>query len=94
MTSGSQPLSPEYWVIMKHGQSCREANEQIGSLAMFDVYGKIARCLLSLGKTQGIRTKNHLVVQNKPSNRDSAIWWGARGKPLVVPCKYYNEVAT
>lgn len=57
--------------IMKHLTTrLREANEQIGSLAMFDVYGKIARCLLSLGKTQGIRTKNHLVVQNKPSNRD------------------------
>jgi len=59
------------WKIMKHLTSrLREANEQIGSLAMFDVYGKIARCLLGLAKTQGIRTATHLVVQNRPSLRD------------------------
>jgi len=59
------------WKIMKHlSARLREANEQIGSLAMFDVYGKIARCLLSLAKTQGLRTKAHLVIHNRPSLRD------------------------
>lgn len=54
--------------ILKYVSSrLRQANEQIRSLAMFDVYGRLARCLLNLAQTQGLRTTQHILIKDRPT---------------------------
>ena len=48
----------------------RDTNDQIRSLSMFDVYGKILHCLVKLGGQRGIRQKNGLLLQPRPSNHE------------------------
>ena len=46
----------------------READRKIESLALFDVYGRLARTLLQLAKEKNGR----LVIENKPTHQDLA----------------------
>ena len=64
------PLALKILKYLSH--RLKQANEQIRTLVMFDVYGRIARCLLNLIETQGIQTKQNLVLCNRPSFQDLA----------------------
>ena len=55
-------------------QRLRQADRQIGSLALMDVYGRVAHALLDFAVDQG---HGELVVQEKISRQDLARMVGA-----------------
>lgn len=54
-------------ILKNLSQRLRRTNEQIRSLVMFDIYGRIGRCLINLAETQGGRTNGQFFVPNRPS---------------------------
>lgn len=62
-----------YQVLVGLVKRLREADRKIESLALFDVYGRLARTLLQLAKEENGR----LVIENKPTHQDLANMIGA-----------------
>jgi CRP-like cAMP-binding protein len=50
----------------------RKANHQISTLALLDVYGRVARVLQELGEEEGKRLKDGRVVVRRPTHMDIA----------------------
>ena len=50
----------------------RKADEMIGSLALLDVSGRVARFLLDLGKAEGQEERGGIVVPNRPTHQEIA----------------------
>jgi len=69
----------------------READEQIRSLAMFDIYGRIAQCLLRLGNDQGKRIGGNLVIYNRPSFQELANMIGCSRETVSRAMKVLQE---
>ena len=59
-------------VLLTLSKRVREVSEQLRSMSMFDVYGRIIRCLIRLSQHDGARPTSRLVIENRPSNRDLA----------------------
>ncbi len=50
----------------------RKADEMIGSLALLDVAGRVARFLLELAKEEGIQEAGGMVVSHRPTHQEIA----------------------
>lgn len=50
----------------------RRADEIIGNLALLDVYGRLARILIDLGKRQGIHKDEGIVIKERPTQQELA----------------------
>lgn len=50
----------------------RKANHQISTLALLDVYGRVARVLAEIGEEEGKRLKDGRVVIRRPTHMDIA----------------------
>jgi CRP/FNR family transcriptional regulator, cyclic AMP receptor protein len=59
-------------ILKNLSQRLRRTNEQIRSLVMFDIYGRVGRCLVNLAETQGGRATGQLLVANRPSFQELA----------------------
>ena len=55
----------------------RKANHQIGSLALLDVYGRVASVLLDMAKESGVRLKDGRVCFRRPTHQEIANMIGA-----------------
>ena len=55
----------------------RKANHQIGSLALLDVYGRVAAVLLDMAKESGVRLKDGRVCFRRPTHQEIANMIGA-----------------
>lgn len=78
--------------ILKHlSERLRQANEQIRSLAMFDIYGRIAQCLLRLGQTQGQRLDGKLVITDRPSFQELSHMIGCSRETVSRAMKVLQE---
>ena len=56
--------------ILAHLVSClRQANDQLRTMAMFDIHGRVVRTLLRLGQEQGSREDARIVIEPRPSQR-------------------------
>lgn len=55
----------------------RKANHQIGSLALLDVYGRVARVLLDLAQEQGTRLRDGRISFRRPTHQEIANMIGA-----------------
>jgi len=55
----------------------RKANHQIGSLALLDVYGRVAGVLLDMAKESGIRLKDGRICFRRPTHQEIANMIGA-----------------
>ncbi len=78
--------------IMGHLASClRDADEQIKTLSMFDVYGGIIRCLLKLANQRGIREKKGIVIEPRPSNQVIAQMIGVSRETVSRAMKVLQE---
>ena len=53
-------------------QRLRKTTEQIRSLVMFDIYGRVGRCLLNLAETQGEQERGGFIIPNRPSFQELA----------------------
>ncbi len=55
----------------------RKANHQIGSLALLDVYGRVASVLLEMAKEDGTRLKDGRICFRRPTHQEIANMIGA-----------------
>lgn len=55
----------------------RKANHQIGSLALLDVYGRVAGVLLEMARDSGIRLKDGRIRFRRPTHQEIANMIGA-----------------
>lgn len=55
----------------------RKANHQIGSLALLDVYGRVARVLLDMAREHGVRQKDGRISFRRPTHQEIANMIGA-----------------
>lgn len=78
--------------ILKHlSERLRQADEQIRSLAMFDIYGRIAQCLLRLGETQGKRLDGKLVITDRPAFQELSHMIGCSRETVSRAMKVLQE---
>jgi len=54
----------------------RQATEQIRTLSMFDVHGRVLRCLLIMAQRQGQSTPTRMLIRPKPLVKDLALMIG------------------
>lgn len=59
-------------ILLALSKRVREVSDQLRSMSMFDVYGRIIRCFIRLSQHDEARPPSRLVVKNRPSNRDLA----------------------
>lgn len=69
----------------------RATDEQIRTLAMYDVYGRTIRCLIRLGREQGIRTKDGIVLKNRPTYPELASMIGSTRESVTRAIKALQE---
>ncbi len=54
--------------ILAHLVGClRRANDQIRTMAMFDIHGRVVRTLLRLAREQGMRENTRILIDPRPS---------------------------
>lgn len=59
--------------VMAHlAKTLRESHEQIRTLSMFDVYGRIVRCLLGMSRDRYSTEDSRIFVRPKPSHQELA----------------------
>jgi len=78
-------------ILKKISQRLRKTNEQIRSLVMFDIYGRIGRCLLNLAETQGGRANGQFLVPNRPSLQELAKMVGCSRETLSRAMKALKD---
>jgi len=78
-------------ILKQLSHRLRKTNEHIRSLVMFDIYGRIGRCLLNLAETQGERTNSQCVIPNRPSFQELAKMVGCSRETLSRAMKVLKE---
>lgn len=78
-------------ILKNLSQRLRKTNEQIRSLVMFDIYGRIGRCLLNLAETQGGRANGQFLVPNRPSMQELAKMVGCSRETLSRAMKTLKD---
>lgn len=69
----------------------RDLTEEIRSLTMFDIYGRVLRCLVRLGQTQGKREKATITLLSPPTNQDLARMIGCARESVSRAMKVLQE---
>ena len=59
-------------VMAQLARALRRASEQIRTLSMFDVYGRVLRCLLTMALDKGQNAKARMVIRPRPSMAELA----------------------
>jgi CRP/FNR family transcriptional regulator, cyclic AMP receptor protein len=78
-------------ILKNLSQRLRKTNENIRSLVMFDIYGRVGRCLLNLVEAQGGRANGQLLVQNRPSFQELAKMVGCSRETLSRTIKALKD---
>ncbi|HIA14500.1 MAG TPA: Crp/Fnr family transcriptional regulator [Nitrospirales bacterium] len=78
-------------ILITLSRRVREVSGQLRSMSMFDVYGRIVRCLIRLSQHDGERPTGRLVVENRPSNRDLAKMIGCTRESVSRAMKVLQE---
>jgi CRP/FNR family transcriptional regulator, cyclic AMP receptor protein len=79
-------------ILKNLSQRLRKVSEQVRSLVMFDMYGRVGRCLLNLAEFQeGVETHGHLVISNRPSFQELANMVGCSRETLSRTLKALKE---
>ena len=64
-------------ILVELSRRLRVADEKIGSLALLDVYGRIAGALLQIARSEGKVIGDRLVIDERPTQQDIASMAGA-----------------
>jgi CRP-like cAMP-binding protein len=78
-------------ILKNLSQRLRKTNEHIRSLVMFDIYGRVSRCLLNLAETQGGRANGQFLVPNRPSFQELANMVGCSRETLSRAIKALKD---
>jgi CRP-like cAMP-binding protein len=69
----------------------RRATEQIRSLSMFDVHGRVLRCLLVMAHQHGESTPTRIVIRPRPSLKDLALMIGCSRETVSRAIKVLKD---
>lgn len=72
-------------------QRLRRTDEQIADLVFFDVYGRVAKKLLELGRLHGIRTARGIEIKLPLTQQDLASLVGASRESVNKVMRFYRE---
>ena len=64
-------------ILVELSRRLRVADEKIGSLALLDVYGRIAGALLQIARTEGKVMGDRIIIDERPTQQDIASMAGA-----------------
>ncbi len=64
-------------ILVELSRRLRVADEKIGSLALLDVYGRIAGALLQIARTEGKVDGDRIIIDERPTQQDIASMAGA-----------------
>lgn len=79
-------------ILKNLSQRLRKVSEQVRSLVMFDMYGRVGRCLLDLAEFQdGVETHGQLLIFNRPSFQELANMVGCSRETLSRTLKALKE---
>ncbi len=79
-------------ILKNLSQRLRKVSEQVRSLVMFDMYGRVGRCLLNLAEFQdGVETHGQLLISNRPSFQELANMVGCSRETLSRTLKALKE---
>lgn len=79
-------------ILKNLSQRLRKVSEQVRSLVMFDMYGRVGRCLLNLAEFQdGVETHGQLLISNRPSFQELAKMVGCSRETLSRTLKALKE---
>ena len=79
-------------ILKNLSQRLRKVSEQVRSLVMFDMYGRVGRCLLNLAEFQdGVETHGQLLISNRPSFQELANMVGCSRETLSRTLKGLKE---
>lgn len=79
-------------ILKNLSQRLRKVSEQVRSLVMFDMYGRVGRCLLNLAEFQdGVETQGQLLISNRPSFQELANMVGCSRETLSRTLKALKE---
>ncbi|UCD83725.1 MAG: Crp/Fnr family transcriptional regulator [Deltaproteobacteria bacterium] len=59
-------------IMIEMSKRLRRADEKIGSLALLDVYGRIAQVLIQLAKSEEGGTKKAIIIKKRPTHQEIA----------------------
>ena len=59
-------------IFAEMSRRMRRADERIGNLILLDVYGRIARFLLDLARTDGAKVEGGIMIEKRPTQQDIA----------------------
>jgi CRP/FNR family cyclic AMP-dependent transcriptional regulator len=63
-------------IMAKLARGLRKATEQVRSLSMFDVHGRMLRALLIMAQEQGETNRSRMVIRPQPAIKDLALMCG------------------
>lgn len=79
-------------ILKNLSQRLRKVSEQVRSLVMFDIYGRVGRCLLNLAEFQdGVEIHGQLLISNRPSFQELAKMVGCSRETLSRTLKALKE---
>lgn len=81
------PRAPFLALVRKHpaitlkimrqlANALRKATEQIRTLSMFDVYGRVLRCLLMMAQGKGQTARSRMIIRPRPSVTELSLMIG------------------
>lgn len=59
-------------ILSEMSKRLRHADEVIGNLALLDVYGRVARILINLARTEGENRDEGVMIRERPTQQDLA----------------------
>ena len=77
-------------ILAELSRRLRGADEKIGSLALLDVYGRIAGALLQIARTEGKVEGESIIIDERPTQQDIASMAGASRETVS---RVLNELA-
>ena len=78
-------------VLKNLSQRLRKTTEQVRSLVMFDIYGRVGRCLLNLAEKQGANSNSQFWIANRPPFQELAQMIGCSRETVSRTFKLLKE---
>ncbi|MGC4080597.1 MAG: Crp/Fnr family transcriptional regulator [Vicinamibacterales bacterium] len=78
-------------IMTRLARSLRQATEQIRTLSMFDVHGRVLRCLLVLASEQHTQWPERLVIRPRPSVKELAMMMGSTRETVSRALKVLQD---
>jgi CRP-like cAMP-binding protein len=78
-------------IMAQLARALRKATEQVRSMAMFDVHGRLLRSLLMLAQQRGERNRSRMVLRPRPPIKDLALMCGCTREAAGRALKALHE---